>query len=486
MLKIIMLQKKRTAKAAELKKARSRRKQLRDAETELQQQVEDCEEVTEELEQQVDENANELATVEDNIAQLQDDIDALDQQIAELEPEEPAPAEEEETDANRGRAPPARRSAALAAPEGRGFQCRSRCFASRSQRDAFYARSSVKDFLTRVRGMLSQKGAPSRRAVTGAELTIPTDVLDVLRDNMTQYSKLIGKVRLRPLPGRARQQVIGEIPEAVWTEMSASLNELTFKITEVELDGYKIGGYVVIDNWMLEDSDIALGEEILYMLGQSLGKGLDKAILYGTGTKMPVGIATRLAQAAQPAYWGENQGDWTDLHESNVKMLNLDTKSGAEFFTPFLKALVVANVKYTDGQKFWVMTEATRTDLLIKALGIDAAAAIVAGMNNTMPIIGGEIITLEDIIPDKQVIGGALGDYLLTERAGGTFGYSDLPLYIQDKTVFKGTARYDGQPIHGEDFVAVSYDNKPVTTSMSFTEDKANAVAPAVNSGADT
>ena len=35
------------------------------------------------------------------------------------------------------------------------------------------------------------------------------------------------------------------------------------------------------------------------MLGQSIGLALDKAIVYGTGVKMPLGIVTRLAQASK-------------------------------------------------------------------------------------------------------------------------------------------------------------------------------------------
>ena len=55
-----------------------------------------------------------------------------------------------------------------------------------------------------------------------------------------------------------------------------------------------------------------------------------------------------------------------------------------------------------------------------------------AGLDNTMPIVGGEIITLE-FIPDHQVIGGYGGEYVLVEREGGTFASSDLPLFVQDK-----------------------------------------------------
>ena len=230
-----------------------------------------------------------------------------------------------------------------------------------------------------------------------------------------------------------------------------------------------------MDNYLREDvNNIALGEEILYMLGQAIFLAVDKAIVFGKGNaqKMPVGFVTRLAQTQEPADWGENRRPWADLHSSNVLKLNLLSATGADFFTPLLGALAKAKTRYTNGERVWIMNEATKIDILIKSLGIDSAAAIVAGMNNTMPILGGQIVT-EEFMPDYNIAGGSLQAYLLAERQGGKFGYSDLPLYIQDKTVFKGTARYDGTPVIDEDFVLVSYNNVDPVTSLDFAIDAA-------------
>lgn len=466
MLKILMLQKKRTALQAQLKQLRNKRKKLRADEAALQEQVDALEEITPELEQQVDDLTAQQTETDDQIADIQDQIDDLTEQIDALEAEPPAepPADDGGVGA-RARPAPAQRAAS------RNFTCRSRCFGSRTERDAFYAQTEVKDFLQRVRSI---RGS-GKRSVTGAELTIPTVVLDMLRDNLNEYSKLITKVRLRTVSGRSRQNIMGEIPEGVWMEMKGALNNLEFAITELEMDGYKVGGVIPIDNYLLEDSDINLGEEILYMLGQAIGYALDKAIIYGKGksSKMPVGIVTRLAQTAQPDDWGENQGTWTDLHSTNVLKLNLNSSVAENFFTPLLQGLAKAEPKKTRGERTWVMNDRTKTDLLIRSLGINSAASIVAGMDNTMPIIGGDIVTLE-FMPDNEIVGGYLDMYCLVEREGGTFAASDLPMFVQDKTVFKGTARYDGQPALGECFVAVSYDNTEVTTAMEFAVDYVN------------
>ena len=460
----LLLTKKRSAAAKKLTEKRAEEKRLNTRAAALDAQLEGVEdEVPADLEQQVQEVADSLETVATEIADLEQEIADLDTEIADIDDQ--LPGGSSNPSANRSRDGP------VNAPSAARFRCRSRCFESRNQRDAFYAQGSVKSFLQRIRSM----AAVGTRSARGAELTIPTEVLDILRDNLNQYSKLITKVRLRTVSGHARQNIIGKVPEGVWMEMAGALNNLEFRITDIETDGFKVGGFIPIDNYILADSDVALGEEIMYMLGQAIGYALDKAIVFGLGpnSKMPVGFVTRLAQTQQPVYWGQNQGDWTDLHSSNVLQLNLAALEGTSFFVPFLAACAKAKPTFTTDGKIWIMNDLTRQDILIRALAFNANAALMSGIENTMPVVGGEIITLE-FMPDHMVAGGYGGEYLLVERDGGTFASSDAPLFIQDKTVFKGTARYDGQPASGEAFVAMTYDNTAPITKMDFVTDYAN------------
>ena len=335
------------------------------------------------------------------------------------------------------------------------------------ERDAFFARQDVKDFLTRVRELGGQK-----RAVTGSELLIPTVVLDLLRENITETSKLYKHVNVRSVPGKARQNVMGTIPEAVWTEMCAKLNELALSFSGVEVDGYKVGGYIPVCNALLEDSDIDLATEIISVLGKAIGLALDKAILYGTGVKMPMGIVTRLTQSVDP----NNQKSsipWTNLSASNV--LSITGKTDAALFKEIVLASGAAKGKYSTGGKFWVMNENTQTKLIANSLSINAAGAITAGQMNTMPVIGGAIETLS-FIPDDVIIGGYGDLYLLAERAGAALTQSEHVRFIEDQTVFKGTARYDGIPVIAEGFVAIGIGGtKPTAGAVTFDEDTANS-----------
>ena len=305
-------------------------------------------------------------------------------------------------------------------------------------------------------------------------LGIPEVMLDIVRDNINRYSKLIGYTRLRQVRGKARQNIVGTVPEAVWTEMVGALNEMTITINQIETDGYKVGGYVFVSNCYLDDDDnIGLATEILDQLGQAIGYALDKAILFGTGTKMPVGIATRLAAAEQPAWWGTNQGAFTALATTNVIKANSAAKNGEEFYADLITALGAADPKYSNGTPVWVCNHKTHIALQSKALAFDSAAALTAGVTSEMPIIGGQIVEL-DFVPDNEIIGGYMDLYLLAEREGTTLEQSREVKFIEDQTAFKATARYDGKPVRGEAFVVVRYDNVAPVTSATFAADSAN------------
>ena len=66
---------------------------------------------------------------------------------------------------------------------------------------------------------------------------------------------------------------------------------------------------------------------------------------------------------------------------------------------------------------------------------------------------------------------------MLGERAGAQFAQSEHVFFIQDQTAFKGTARYDGQPVIAEAFVAIGLEaTTPAASSVAFAPDEANTV----------
>ena len=456
-LKALMLRRSIDRKKIELEGLRAKDEDFETREAELETSINETE--TEEQETAV---AEEVAKFETEKADHDAAKSKLEGEISDLEKEL---ADEEAKEPKRSKTPNEETR-----KDDFSMSTRTKFFGMNVQeRDAFVKRDDVKAFLQRIRDFAHQQ-----RGVTGADLLIPTVVLDLMRENVGSYSKLYKYVRVRKIKGKARQNVAGTIPEGVWTEMCASLNELDISFGNVEMDGYKVGGFIAICNSTLEDSDINLATEIITALLQAVGLGLDKAIIYGKGSKMPMGILTRLAQTAEPENSKVNV-EWKDLHATNI--LAITGKTDLALFKEIIKASGAAKGKYSRGEKFWAMNSTTHTTLLANSLGVNSGAAIAAGMNKTMPVIGGAIEELE-FIPDDVIIGGFGDLYLLVEREGASVARSEHVRFLEDQTVYKGEARYDGQPVIAEGFVAIGINgNTPSATAVTFAEDKANAAA---------
>ena len=238
-----------------------------------------------------------------------------------------------------------------------------------------------------------------------------------------------------------------------------------------------VGGFFKVCNAVLEDSDLNLASILLDSIGQAIGLALDKAILYGrnndTNYKMPQGVMSRLVQTSKPADYPATARQWVDLHSTNIVTISSST-TGIALFQAIVSATGAVKGKYARGEKVWVMNEATYTTLKVQAMSINAAGAIVSGMEGTMPIVGG-IVEVLDFIPDNVIIGGYFELYLLAERAGNKFAQSEHAFFIQDQTAFKGTARYDGVPVIAEAFIAIGINSTTPTSTMTFAPDSANS-----------
>lgn len=472
-LKILMLRSKMDRLNKELESLREKDAEFATREAELEQAVNEA--ATEEEEKVVAENVERFETEK----QAHDERkNAIEQEIGEIE------GQIKEIEANA----PTRGNNLVANPESkhnergernkmnianiRSLPKSQRVFDALSgeQRQAILADNTMQEFLKELRSMKGQQ-----RAVSGAELTIPVVMLDLIAENMYRYSKLLNRVRVRNVRGEARQTIAGTVPEAVWTEMCGAINELSFVFNQITLDGYKVAGFVPVCNSILEDNDVNLAGWIVEMLSEAVGLAMDKAILYGKGaaSKMPLGIVTRLAQSSQPSDYPANAPAWENLSTSNVIKIDGTTATGAEFWAKLMEAIGNTYTRYSRGEMFWAMNSKTYAKLRSKLITFTATGDVVANLYGTLPVITGNVDVLE-FIPDGDIIGGYGDLYLLALRSGMTIESSREVQFLQDNTVFKGKQRADGMPVIPGAFVAININNKNVTTAMDFAADTAN------------
>lgn len=472
-LRQIMLSRKIEQKKNELAALREKDADFQTRETDLEKSIEEAQ--TEEEQTAVEEGIEKFETEktkhDEAKAKLETEIGDLEAELEASEVDPPAPDQRTIKTEKKVRTNIRMNTAEM---KIRSLPMNVRAFDSlpMETREAIVQRDDVKTFLAQLRSMKGQS-----RAIQGGELEIPVVFLELISENMYRYSKLLNRVRVRNVPGEARQTIAGTVPEAIWTEMCGAINELTFVFNQITLDGYKVSGYVPVCNSLLEDtvSNLDLAGWIVEMLSESIGLAEDKAILYGKGSSahMPLGIVTRLSQDSQPAGYPANAPTWVDLTDTNIIKVDGTTLTGAEFWAKLALAAGNTFTKYSRGNQFWAMNSKTYATLKSKLITFTATGDIVANLFGTLPIVNGDIDILE-FIPDGDIIGGYGDLYLWADRRSMVIDQSEHVQFIQDNTVFRGKARADGAPIIPGAFVAININNTEVTTVMDFAADTAN------------
>lgn len=469
MLKVLMLKRSLEKKREELEALREKDREFSTRETQLEQAITEAQTQEEEtaVAEEVEKYDAEKQAHEEAKAALSQEIEGIESDLADLEEQKPDPQRGATKFGNERMSKNMNMAINI-----RSLPMSRRAFDSlpMETRQEIVARSDVKEFLSQLRSMKGQQ-----RTVTGAELSVPVVLLDIVSENMYRYSKLLDRVRVRNVRGEGRQTIAGTVPEAVWTEMCGAINELTFSFNQITVDGYKVAGFIPVCNTILEDSDLNLSSWIVEVLSESIALAIDKAILYGRGSssKMPLGIVTRLAQTSQPSDYPANGPAWVDYHVTNVLKIGGEGVTGAAFWSALMAATGATYTRYNRGPLFWAMNSKTYTLLKSKLITFTATGDIVANLFGSLPIVTGNIDVLE-FIPDGDIIGGYGDLYLLSMRSGMTIESSREVQFLQDNTVFKGKQRADGQPIIPGAFVAININNEDVTTVMDFAASTSN------------
>lgn len=425
--------------------------------TAVEKAVEEFTQEAEKLEEEIKENADEIAKVEAEVEEMQKTLDALSETPS-APPADPAPASTETNNRNNERSYAHMKVRAL---ERMNIQ----------ERAAFVKQNEVNEFLVRSRDIIM-------RDIANVEVTVPSVLLPMIREEVERNSKLTKYVNYVKTTGKDRIPIMGEIPEPIWMEACGKLGKLDWAMYMVEIDAYKIGGYSGICKYLVEDSNENLLDMMLSGIAAGIARGVDKAILFGTGVKMPMGIVTRLLQTADPSNAGSYAPKWKNLNESNVATISAANSVDKKLIQGIIAAYSKADHKRT-GSKFFAMNEMTHMHIMSELLNYTSNGALVAGMTEKMPIIGADIVIIDDV-PDNLIVGGHGINYTIGQRGDMFFDTNDKLEWIEERVLVKGTARYDGKPTRPAAFVAIGINGVvPATAAatVTFKIDEANQTA---------
>lgn len=392
-----------------------------------------------EFDNDVNENETKISDMEKAVEDMERELSEIESEQTRTVPPPPEKSDEQTTTKSKKKTGGKRTM----------FKTRSIRMMNYAEREELITRDETKEFLAEIRAAVMEK-----RALSGGNYLIPRTITDLIREDIIEYSKLYKHCRVRSLSGDGRVIIMGTSAEAFWEECCDPIYELEKSINKVDIDCFKVAGFIPLCNALIEDSDIDLLDEIMVSILQGIGLALDKAILYGTGVKMPTGVVTAI-------------DDDETLKVTNEVTIAAASSTGVDLFKSLVKAGAKAANNYARGEKTWTMNEATYTTLKAEALSVNAAGAIVSGIDGTMPVAGGTIEVL-NFIPDENIVAGYFDLYVLGERKGMTIDTSEHVRFIQDQTVVRGRARYDGKPAIPGAFVVIGINGTDPSVSVDF------------------
>ena len=287
----------------------------------------------------------------------------------------------------------------------------------------------------------------SGTSVIRGELAIPEMIMDEVDFTIKDVNNLVAEVDLITFGGKGKIIIEGEVSEAIWMEMTGSMEQMELDLKKVELDGYKLGGIMFVDNSTLDDNFIQLANHIIKGMTYSIQRGLNKAILIGNGStgKSIEGIMNiptdELAQDVAIPTW-----DFSAVAKASAR---IDNKVGT---------------------KIAVMTEIAYADNVIQGTIVENNGKVeMASLSNPYLPGGVRVVyALAGAIPDNVIIVGAFKEYAMLQRQDITIAKSEHVKFVEDMTAFRGLIRVDGKPKRTKMFARITVGTLP-----------AQAVAPA-------
>ncbi len=293
----------------------------------------------------------------------------------------------------------------------------------------YYERAEVKEFYEKFKNL---------RAVSGEGLIIPEVVINRIMDIMGDFTTLYPLVEKIRVTGTTRILIDTDTTAATWIEQKGTLPTGDVgTITDISFDGYKIGKVTFVDNAMLQDSIINLDDYVTKKIARAIAKGLDLAILKGTGSanKQPDGIIPQLAE--------------------DHKVTVTDPTGYVDIVKPIA---LIDSGDDSIGEIVAVMKRSTYYNRLLGySIQPTATGEVVAKLPNLKnPDLLGLRVVFNSNMSEDEVLYGEFDKYTLVERENIVIDKSEHVKFAEDQMAFRGKGRFDGKPTRPNAFVLIT------------------------------
>lgn len=404
MLKQILLKRKAKQLETNLQDLLKREEDLQEQERKLAEEIEtSTEQLSDEAREAIEETADEMEKTKADLVEekvkIQAELDEINKKLAELDSEE----EKEE--------PEERQVGKIIEKRGDKYMGVMNMERREQLRDLIQ-NDENKRFFEDVKNVVLRQ---AETTLTKKELLIPEEVFTFINQEVLNYGEVINLVHRINLKGKGRIVFNAGTPTLQWTEACESLQEATLgEFKQIELDNFKLGGYVFLCKAFVEDAIISIADYIIKEFAYAIAVSLDNAIINGTGTKQPEGITKVVTDSKKVKNILGVLGLVGDLNER------------------------AKNITLVTNRKTYYQY------ILPETYGKDSNGKIVYGLGQTLP--DGTKIVISNAVKDKQfIVGDFYAGYKLGIRKEMTFDSTDQVRWIEEQIGYKTSGRYDGK-----------------------------------------
>lgn len=454
-LRVLMLRKKLDEREKKLAEVKDYLNDLKKREEELEEAIEDLNEDStdeehETVSQSIDELEEEKKTKLKKKKNLEDEINDIEKSIDEMEEDTVVEDDNEDETSNEEET----RREEKREIQRRDKRMNLKDMTRRERAEKILERDENKAFFVDLVDMYFGRAAKLGGMTTDtAGLMIPDDVYYEINQRIGDYGSLYNLVRKIHLVGKARIIMNAGTPKMFWTEKCEPLQETTLgELKQVELDNFKLGGYVFLCESFVQDVNenshhaITIVDYILNEFAKAIAEALDKAIYEGKGAaeKQPEGIKSVVKT--------------TKKVTSILELLGVIGGIDVQFYEHNAPqgTITVAGNRSTLYQ--WIYPE---------TWGKDSNGKLVYGMGNTLP--DGTRIETSNVIPDGELVVGDFNQYILGIRKDMNFDTNDRLQWIEENIGYKIRGRYDGKVVNPKAFARVKFEKPAAETTSPST-----------------
>lgn len=432
MLRQLVLRRNLGVKEKALEEIKLREQKIEVTEKELATEIEEREEITDEEQEVIETKIEEIeaekaellekkSKLEEEINQINEELNSLNEKISNTEENRNALTDKTED-----------RSKKIKERDFRGGYMK---LERREQIRRILQKEENMRFFENISNLMTR--AVEATTFTGKELLLPEEVMAFIDQEIYGYGEVVKLVNTVNLKGKARVIVNGGTPKLFWTEKCEPLKEATIgTLEQIELDNFKLGGYVFLCKAFVEDAIIDVASYVMKEFAQAIAAALDEAILKGKGTaeKQPEGIITKLT------------ADSSD---------DIEVKSILQLLG------VVGGLNPKSKNVTLVVNRATYySRILTETYGKDTNGNLVYGLGQTLP--DGTKVVISEVLEKDQFVLGDFKKYILGKRKEMTFDTSDQVRWIEEQIGYKTSGRYDGKVVDSSYFVKGTFADKEV------------------------